>query len=114
MKLTSMITAVLLACAAPVLAEEGITISDLASIDLNGDGVISQAEYVTYMDRAFKRLDVNGNGALSAKELSTILTPEQIAGMDMNRNGRVNRSEFNRRVMADFQAADRNVSGGLD
>ncbi len=38
-------------------------------IDSNGDGRISEAEYVTYMSQGFYRLDRNGDGVLESDEL---------------------------------------------
>jgi len=38
-------------------------------MDANGDGRISEAEYVAYMSRGFHRLDTNGDGILERREL---------------------------------------------
>lgn len=41
----------------------------LRLMDSNGDGRISEAEYVTYMSRSFSRMDSNGDGVLESDEL---------------------------------------------
>lgn len=43
--------------------------SYLALIDGNGDGRISEAEYVEYLGAGFRRMDYNGDGVLDADEL---------------------------------------------
>jgi Ca2+-binding EF-hand superfamily protein len=41
----------------------------LRMMDSNGDGKISEAEYVDYMSAGFRRMDTNGDGVLAADEL---------------------------------------------
>jgi Ca2+-binding EF-hand superfamily protein len=41
----------------------------LHAMDTNGDGHVSEAEYVTYMSQGFYRLDRNHDGVLEADEL---------------------------------------------
>jgi Ca2+-binding EF-hand superfamily protein len=41
----------------------------LRLMDSNGDGRISEAEYVAYMSRSFSRMDSNGDGVLESGEL---------------------------------------------
>jgi Ca2+-binding EF-hand superfamily protein len=41
----------------------------LVKMDLDGDGRISQAEYVAWMSYAFERMDRDGDGILSSAEL---------------------------------------------
>ncbi|EJZ16995.1 putative signal peptide protein, partial [Rhizobium sp. Pop5] len=42
-----------------------------------------------------------------------ILTVEQFTLTDTNRDGRISKSEFMQRVMADFATADRDQNGNL-
>jgi len=41
----------------------------LRQMDANGDGKVSQAEYVDYMSAGFRRMDTNGDGVLEPEEL---------------------------------------------
>ena len=41
----------------------------LLNIDSNGDGKISEPEYVAYLSRGFQQMDSNGDGILEASEL---------------------------------------------
>ena len=54
-------------CAAQSLA--GSRAEYLRQFDSDGDGRISQAEYVRYMSAGFHALDRNGDGILQASEL---------------------------------------------
>ncbi len=41
----------------------------LQMFDSNGDGRVSEAEYVSYMSQGFARIDVNHDGVLEVNEL---------------------------------------------
>ena len=41
----------------------------LRQFDSNGDGKVSEAEYVAYMSRGFERMDLNHDGILETSEL---------------------------------------------
>ena len=41
----------------------------LAQFDRNGDGRVSEAEYVAHMSRGFAQMDTNGDGILERSEL---------------------------------------------
>ncbi len=41
----------------------------LQLFDSNGDGRVSEAEYIAYMSRSFRSMDVNGDGILETGEL---------------------------------------------
>jgi Ca2+-binding EF-hand superfamily protein len=41
----------------------------LQLFDANGDGRVSEAEYVAYMSRSFQSMDSNGDGTLESDEL---------------------------------------------
>ena len=41
----------------------------LRQFDSNGDGKVSEAEYVAYMSRGFFRMDLNHDGILETSEL---------------------------------------------
>ncbi|MEO8999369.1 MAG: hypothetical protein ABI227_10115 [Rhodanobacter sp.] len=41
----------------------------LKRFDSNGDGKVSEAEYVAYMSQGFERMDLNHDGILESREL---------------------------------------------
>ena len=57
-----------LLAAGGALAQVERTGDYLAKMDTDGDGRISQAEYVAWMGYAFERMDRDGDGVLSAEE----------------------------------------------
>jgi Ca2+-binding EF-hand superfamily protein len=62
------IAALLLWLPVAVLAQ-GTTSGLLQAMDTNGDGRVSEAEYVAYMSQGFYRLDRNHDGVLESDEL---------------------------------------------
>ncbi len=50
-----------------------INLGNLSAADLDGDGLISQAEYFNYYNRRFTTLDRNHDGVLSLGERTTII-----------------------------------------
>jgi Ca2+-binding EF-hand superfamily protein len=78
-----------------------------SSLDTNGDGLISKAEFDTFNDRHFKNLDINNDGNITPEELRAVqdqIPPNQGMG-----HGDTT-SHLDRR----FYAADVNRDGGLD
>lgn len=65
------LTALLLAavCASAAQAQVSDTASYLQRMDSDGDGKVSEAEYLQWMLYAFDRMDRNGDGVLTADEL---------------------------------------------
>ena len=55
--------------AAPALHAQGSRADYLRQFDSNGDGKVSEAEYVAYMSRGFERMDLNHDGILETSEL---------------------------------------------
>lgn len=74
----------------------------LALIDANGDGRISEAEYVDYLSAGFRRMDRNGDNMLDADELP--------AGP---RHTLRSLSAFQADLRAQFHRLDRNGDGWL-
>ncbi len=63
------IALLLAACSATAVAQLASTDVYLKLFDADGDGLISQAEYVTYMSRGFHAMDVNHDGVLDTSEM---------------------------------------------
>lgn len=85
-----------------VLAQVTDTASYLQRMDRDGDGKVSDAEYVQWMLYAFDRMDRNGDGVLSADELP-------------GGKGRAISREQQRQVIVQrFHRQDANADGFLD
>ncbi|MBH1666900.1 hypothetical protein I5U73_17655 [Stenotrophomonas maltophilia] len=67
MRAGALLLAALLPAAAP--AQVSDTRSYLQKMDSDGDGRVSETEYVQWMLYAFDRMDHNGDGVLTADEL---------------------------------------------
>ena len=89
---------------------------DIARMDANGDGTISQSEW-TGGAEAFTRLDTNSDGSLTREELASARGGRGgfgrgMANMDANNDGRVSRDEFRGPAEA-FDRLDANSDGYL-
>ncbi|NEJ19297.1 EF-hand domain-containing protein [Rhizobium leguminosarum] len=82
-------------------------------VDTNTSKTVDRSEYETFMGTAFVSLDRNKDGNLQAGETVQILSVEQFTLTDANHDGRINKSEFMQRVMADFATADHDRNGNL-
>lgn len=87
---------------------------DVFYLDTDGDGAISGAEYAAFAYFAFRRMDTNNSGTLSAREVSAYLPPDDFATLDKDGDGRVTKPEYAQHLNADFAAADQNGDGVLD
>ena len=62
---------------------------------------------------AFANLDRNKDESLRSEEVAQVLNAQQFAAADADRDGKLSRTEFLNRVMADFKSADRSGDGSL-
>ncbi|MDQ6647079.1 MAG: EF-hand domain-containing protein [Pseudomonadota bacterium] len=93
---------VLLVLLAPVVQAQDSRQKYLQQFDSNGDGRVSEAEYLNYMSRSFRRMDADGNG---------VLTPDELPG---GRGRAVSLSSFQGNLRQQFHKLDRNRDGYLN
>ncbi|MGB3498674.1 hypothetical protein [Rhodanobacter lindaniclasticus] len=74
----------------------------LGFFDRDGDGRVSEAEYVQYMSRGFARMDANGDGVLETDELPG------------RRGEPISLEAFQDNLRHQFHRLDRNHDGSLD
>lgn len=92
----------LLACAGSAAAQVEHTSDYLARMDTDGDGRVSQEEYVAWMGYAFERMDRDGDGVLS---------PDEQPG---GKGRPLSLQEHRRRLAERFVRQDANGDGYLD
>lgn len=100
--------------ATPVFAAGPITEGDLAVIDANGDGIITEDEYVAYMDTIFAAIDEDNTGSISFADIDILLTRTQHEQMDADGDGLVSREEYDAQMRRDYLAADLDGNGVLN
>src|SRR3989475_973656 len=85
-----------------VLAQVTDTASYLQRMDSDGDGKVSEAEYVQWMLYAFDRMDRNGDGVLTAEELPG------------GKGRAISREQQRQVIVKRFHTQDANGDGFLD
>jgi Ca2+-binding EF-hand superfamily protein len=95
----------------------------LDTADTNGDGLVSQAEFLAAEEHVFARIDRNGDGFFDTADLKARLAgrakaqervAEFIARLDRDGDGRISKAEFLDGATALFRRADANHDGLLD
>ncbi|GAA0710753.1 hypothetical protein [Dokdonella soli] len=88
-------------------------------IDTNHDGVISRAEYQTWVDSRFARLDTDGDGSVDAQEIAASPAVAHrvqkraegfVKRYDTSGTGKVSKADFEAKEMARFD----HLSSGAD
>jgi len=85
-----------------VRAQVSDTASYLQRMDSDGDGKVSEAEYLQWMLYAFDRMDRNGDGVLSADELPG------------GKGRAITREQQRQTIVQRFHKQDANGDGFLD
>jgi hypothetical protein len=92
------------------------------SADMNGDGVVTREEFHAVRERAFRRLDRNGDGYIDQADLTSRPMARQkaqerltqlVAQLDKDRDGRVSNAEFVDGPTPLFDRADADHNGEL-
>jgi Ca2+-binding EF-hand superfamily protein len=86
-------------------------------LDKNQDGRISQQEYLDATAKTFDKLDRDGSGYLDQEELKTLSEADRknwLAEMDKNRDGKIDRNEFQKEAMKRFSTAADDENRYLD
>lgn len=105
----------LLLQASPAAAERLVVTEQLEraafrAADLDGDGLLDEAELAADVITAFVGLDRDGNGVLSPDELSGV-DEAAFARIDIDGNGTIEIEELRLRKLNDFASADRDLDG---
>lgn len=93
-------------------------------VDANGDSVISKEEVQAMQDKQFAELDIDGDGEVTAAELSSRMLEKQkqriermaemqVNRLDANGDGVVSKEEFSASAEKGFDRRDTNGDGEL-
>lgn len=105
--------AMILALTGPVSGAE----KAFDALDKDKDGRISQQEYLDAAAKTFNKLDKDGSGHLDDEELKALPEADRkdwLAEMDKNRDGRIDRNEFQTEALKRFSTADADENRYLD
>jgi Ca2+-binding EF-hand superfamily protein len=85
-----------------------------ASADHNQDGFIDRVEFHAIMTDVFFFIDADKDGEVALAEIQRIyaqVDPSKFAVADSDRNGKLNRHEYQNAVSIDFAEVDKDDSG---
>jgi Ca2+-binding EF-hand superfamily protein len=87
-----------------------------SKIDKNKDGKISKQEYMDAVAGTFDKLDKNHDGILTREEikLNNIDVEKFIKEADTNKDGKINKKEFERAAEKSFSSMDKDKNGYID
>lgn len=93
---------------------------DFKAGDTNGDGRIQDTELTVMIEEDFKASDLDKDGAITEQDVQKELGKDadataSLAGMDINKDGRIPLEEYTQHVERDFmKQMDTNKDGHLD
>lgn len=113
------ISAVVVALAASASAgwaqqDTALTDQHLAAIDTDGDGKVSETEFLAYLGRIHQALDADANRVVTWSEAEGRMLREHFDAIDSNGDGRISQAEMEAQGKADYASADRDGDGDLD
>lgn len=115
MRITTIFAAGVLALGTAAPAQETVlTDEHLAAIDSDGDGKVSESEFLAYLGRVHRALDQDANGFVSWAEAEGRILREHFDAIDADGDGRVSPAELEAQGRADHASADRDGDGQLD
>ena len=112
----TIVMAVATALLAPPAAAERLVITEqleraaFRAADLDGDGLLDEAELAADVVAAFVALDRDGNGVLTPDELVGV-SEAAFARIDIDGSGSIEIEELRLRKLNDFASADRDLDG---
>lgn len=118
MRTMPILCALLASVATPAFAQRGVEWFDAA--DANADGTVTRAEFLSYRDANFGKLDRNGDGVVSPADFPRLAKRkpealERLMGMlgnaDSNGDGAVSRVELAKAPPVMFDRADADHDG---
>lgn len=87
------------------------------ALDQDRDGKVSQQEYLDATAKTFNKLDKDGSGHLDKEELKALPQADRkdwLAEMDKDRDGKIDRNEFQKEALKRFSTADADENRYLD
>ncbi|WKL56696.1 hypothetical protein Q1W73_13605 [Asticcacaulis sp. ZE23SCel15] len=110
-----------LAQAAPRFEADQIkrAVQEMSKADINGDGMITRAEFSVWRGAQFDRMDRNSDGYVSEKDArlgrkAKDRLAQALSIYDTNRDGRISRTEFAQGPTRGFDQLDRDSNGVID
>jgi Ca2+-binding EF-hand superfamily protein len=98
------------AAAEPLVITEQLERAAFRAADLDGDGLLDEAELAADVIAAFVALDRDGNGVLTPDELVGV-SEAAFARIDIDGSGTIELEELRLRKLNDFASADRDLDG---
>lgn len=86
------------------------TVTTFTKMDVNGDGSLTEAEYLAFWETYFKNRDANNDKVLSRQEHNHA---DSFNSFDQNRNGQIEPGEDRLLRAKDFKALDKDGDGSL-
>lgn len=93
--------------------DAALTGEHLAAIDTDGDGTVTEGEFLLHLGRVHAALDADANGFVTWAEAEGHLLREHFDAIDSNGDGNISHAELAAQGRADFASADSDGDGVL-